>query len=100
MGLDKWNLLQLDNKFIYSWEIKIVEYKDIDLTNSNKYIKHTSTCVPVLTEYLLNAGRRAHTTKTARKITRQQGRMGWDLYCWEGTVKEERFLALGTNFAA
>ena len=30
----------------------------------------------------------------------QQGRMGWDLYSWEGAAKEERFLALGTDFAA
>ena len=37
------------------------------LTFSHKYIKNTSTCGTVLTEHLLNAGRRPQTPKRARK---------------------------------
>ena len=47
--------------------IKMVEEKDMGLTFSHKYIKNTSTCGMILTEHLLNAGRRPQTSKRARK---------------------------------
>ena len=39
----------------------------MELTFSHKYIKNTSTCGMILTEHLLNAGRRPKTFKRARK---------------------------------
>ena len=39
----------------------------MELTFSHKYIKNTSTCGMILTEHLLNAGRRPRTCKTVRK---------------------------------
>lgn len=50
-------------------EIKMAEQKGVEFTSSHKHVKNTSTCGAVLTEYPLNAGRRCHTTKAARKIT-------------------------------
>ena len=47
----------------------MVEWKDMELTSSNKYIKNTSTRVTILIEYPLNADRRSHTIEAARKIT-------------------------------
>ena len=80
------------------------------LTASHKYIKNTSTCGTVLTEYLLNAGRRRWTTKRARKSlcnqvgqkekekNKKKGR-NWEGTCtpWEGAVKEERCLHPGKS---
>ena len=48
-------------------EIKIVEGCGAHLLP--KYIKQTSKCGKILTEYLLNSGGRPHATKVARKIT-------------------------------
>ena len=42
----------------------------IELTSSHKDIKNTSTFGTILTEYPPNTGRRLHTTKAARKITK------------------------------
>ena len=42
------------------------EQKDMDLILSHKYIKNTSTCGTILTEYVLDSGR-SHKTKIARK---------------------------------
>ena len=39
------------------------------LTFCHKYIKNTSTCGMILTEYLLNAGRRPQTAEKAKKKT-------------------------------
>ena len=39
----------------------------MELTFSHKYIKNTSTCGMILTEHLLNAGRRPKTSKRVRK---------------------------------
>ena len=39
----------------------------MELTFSHKYIKNTSTCGMILTEHLLNAGRRPRTFKMVRK---------------------------------
>ena len=47
-------------------EIKMVEQKDIEFSSSHKYIKK-STCGKMLTEHLLDAGRRSPRIKTARK---------------------------------
>ena len=41
----------------------------MELTFSHKYLKNTSTCGIILTDYLLNAGRKSHTNKVAGKIT-------------------------------
>ena len=55
----------------------------------------------ILTEHLLNAGRRPQTSKRARKSPynwvgqkktekkRERNESGWDLHPWEGAVKEE-----------
>ena len=47
--------------------IKTTEEKDVKLTSSHKYIRNTSTCGTILTEYTLNSGRRSHKTKIAVK---------------------------------
>ena len=39
----------------------------MELTFSHKYTKNTSTCGMILTEHLLNAGRRPKTSKRVRK---------------------------------
>jgi len=74
----------------------------VKLTSSHKYIKNTSTCGMILTECLLNAGRGSQTSERAIKSlciwVRQKRRKeerkesGWDLYTWEGAMKEESFL--------
>ena len=45
----------------------------MELTFSHKYIKNTSTCVMILTEHLMNAGRRSQTSKRTRKSPRNRG---------------------------
>ena len=75
------------------------------LTLSHKYNKNTSTCGRILTEYLLNAGRRPQTAEKARKSSHNQvekkkkvrKELGWDLHPWEGALKEERFLHPGKS---
>lgn len=76
------------------------------LTSSHKYIKYTSTCWTVLTEYLLNAGGRPQTSERTRKSPHKHNRgeqkkvrkeLGWDLHPREGAVKEERFLHPGKS---
>ena len=74
------------------------------LTLSHKYSKNTSTSGVILTEYLLDAGRRPQTSEKARKSQRnwvrkkkkkERKELGQDLSPWEGGVKEERFLHQG-----
>lgn len=60
------------------------------LTSSHKYVKNTSTCGTILSEYLLNTGRRLHTSERTRKSPHKHNRveqktkvrkeLGWDLY--------------------
>ena len=52
----------------------------MELTSSHKYIKNTSTCGTLLTEHLLNAGRRPQTSERARKSPCN----------WVGQKKEEK----------
>ena len=87
----------------------MLEEQDVKLTFSHKYIKNTSTCLIILTEYLLNAGRRPQTSERARKSLhnwvgqkkkeREKGiwMAGWDLHPWEGAMKEEMFLYTGVS---
>ena len=44
----------------------------MELTSSHKYIKNTPTCGTILTEHLLNTGRRPQTSKRARKSLRNR----------------------------
>ena len=41
--------------------------KNVELTSSHKYIKNTSTNGTILTEHLLNTGRRPQTPERTRK---------------------------------
>ena len=41
----------------------MVEKRDVELTSPYKYIKNTSACGTILTEYLLKACRRSHKPK-------------------------------------
>ena len=45
------------------------------LTSSHKYIKNTSTCWTVLTEYLLNAGGSPQTSERTRKSPHKHNRV-------------------------
>ena len=82
------------------------------LTFSHKYIKNTSTCGTVLTEHLLNAGRRPQTPKRARKSPhnwvgqkkkgkkkkeRERKESGRDLHPRDEAVKEGRFAYPGKS---
>ena len=78
----------------------MAEQQDVTLPFSHKYIKNTSTCGTILTEYLLNTARTPQTAERARKSpcnqvgkkkkkkARKESRQ--DLCPWEGAVKEER----------
>lgn len=52
---------------------KMAEEQDIKPTFFHKYIKNTSTCGMILTEYLLSAGRKPQTDKKARKFPHVTG---------------------------
>ena len=65
----------------------------MELTFYHNYIENTTACGTVLTEHLLNAGRRPQTSERSRdlhvtvydkrrKIKRKES--GWDLNPWEG----------------
>ena len=69
---------------------------------------NTSTCGTVLTEHLLNAGRRPQTSKKARnssctwvaqkkKKREREKKSRCNLHPWEGAVKEERFPHTGKS---
>ena len=72
------------------------------LTSSYKCNKNTSTWGTILTEYLLNAGRRPQTSEEPRKSPRKQAgqkkkeenkvrkESGWYLHPWEGGSCERR----------
>ena len=56
-------------------ELNMAEQRDMELTSpSDMYIKNTSICGAILTEYPLEAYR-SHTTKAARKIPTLLSRM-------------------------
>ena len=72
----------------------MAEEKDVEFISSHKYMKNTSTCGTIFTEYLLNAGRDLIIPKLQEKnhhITRRikekmDIRMG--PAPWEGAVKK------------
>ena len=74
--------------------------------------QNTSTCARILTEYLRNTGRRPQTSERARKSPwncvgqkkkqekkreRERKESEWNLWPWEGAVKEESFLPAGKS---
>lgn len=58
----------------------MVEYYNVKLTSSHKYVKSTITCGMILQEYLLNTDKRSQTSKRARKSS----------YNWVGQNKKGR----------
>ena len=94
----------------------MAKYSDMKLTLSHKYNKNTSTHGTILTEYILNAGRKPQTAERARKSPcnwvgkkktekkkkerkkKVKKESGPDLCPWEGAVKEESFLHPGKPF--
>lgn len=56
----------------------MVEYYNVKLTSSHKYVKNTITRGMILQEYLLNTGKRPQTSKRARKSS----------YNWVGQKKK------------
>lgn len=67
-------------------------------SRSHRHIKLTSTYGTILTEHVLNAGRKTSKRQENPHITRQERKkkkrreLGWDLRPWEGVVTEEWFL--------
>ena len=72
--------------------------------------QNTSTCARILIEYLRNTGRRPQTSERARKSPwnwrkekarkkkeRERKELEWNLWPWEGAVKEESFLPAGKS---
>ena len=56
----------------------MVEYYNVKLTSSHKYVQNTTTRGMILQEYLLNTGKRPQTSKRARKSS----------YNWVGQNKK------------